>query len=404
MLSQVNPNSIAICLNDQKISYQNLKSMVDDKILGRGPIFLRAQTSIDFIVTVLACLEQKLPCIVIPSNYSSEEVESLKKRVGKEKLHSECAIILLTSGSQGEPKVVQISLKNINANIRAISKCLEFDKIKAQVLFLPLSYSFGLIGQLLVALSLGKTTYIADHFLKVKAIIETHQINMISGVPDHYNTLLKLLKKNTEHITHVISAGAPLSLVARRKLVECFTNATIYNNYGQTELTPRALCLSSKDPNFLTDATGRIVPGLSYRIINSQIEFHGPQVMLGYLGEEPLEDNWLKTGDIAEDNDGLITILGRNDDLIKIDGKRFSLTQIQHAIGDYLEIQDVICIHSLDSNQKITIFLKNYDISSAQISDINKKLGITTTLTNYQKVNEFPKLENGKIDKKALIS
>ena len=96
--------------------------------------------------------------------------------------------------------------------------------------------------------------------------------------------------------------------------------------------------------------------------------------------------------------------MGRNDDLIKIDGKRFSLTQIQHAIGDYLEIQDVICIHSLDSNQKITIFLKNYDISSAQISDINKKLGITTTLTNYQKVNEFPKLENGKIDKKALIS
>ena len=125
----------------------------------------------------------------------------------------------------------------------------------AQTLVLPLSYSFGLLGQLLPALAAGLPTALLGNLVELKALLDEGQlVGMLSGVPSHHETLLRLLGDGplrTQGVTQVVSAGAALSLPLRQRLLRAFPSSRIYTNYGQTELSPRVLCLRSDHPAFL---------------------------------------------------------------------------------------------------------------------------------------------------------
>jgi long-chain acyl-CoA synthetase len=399
MLSQINPNAIAISIEDKSYTYKELESLIKKETKELHKIlFIEAAASIEFISKVFAAIEMKTPVIIIPKEFKDEE--SLRQKISMNSLHEDCALVLLTSGSSGQSKAVQLSLKNIKTNINAISKSLNFNQIESQVLFLPLSYSFGLIGQLFTALSLGKRTYLADHFIKVKKIVEKENIHMISGVPSHFSNLIKLLDQNNS-LTHIVSAGAFLSPSLRKKLVDSFPKAVVYNNYGQTEMGPRALCLSSDDESFLTNATGYPVEGIEYLIENGFIKFRGEQIMLGYLGEDsPINDEgWLETGDQAIESNGLITIQGRVDDLIKVDGNKVSLVQLKETILSLTNQSEIALVSSKED--ELFCFITN-EISREQHRDLLSSLKINIPFNHFVLLPSILKLNNGKVDNVSL--
>lgn len=407
MISQTNKNSYALIFQDQKITFDQLNLCIDRKIpeLSRNKVeFIKTSNTLECIVSILSALKVGKPIALFSEGIVEEKFQYSKELILKSSIHPETALILFTSGSSGDSKMVQLSKKNIDANTKAVIEALDFEKIEAQALFLPLSYSYGLLGQLLPALELGKTTYILDHMIKIKALVENNLVQMISAVPSQHIVLLKILN-NTKSLSHIISAGAPLHLNLRKELVKKFNYGTIYNNYGQTELSPRALSLKSSDPDFLTEATGRVVRGLEYKINEEgELLFKGKQVMLGYLGESYSQIEWHNTGDLAQEKDGLITIKGRKDSLVKIAGQRISLKFLEAIIEKEKNVNHVAILYKEDElyGQKLFLFYEGSLLEKEVLEVFKRESGLSIIPEKIIKLDKVPKNTNGKIDYQAL--
>jgi long-chain acyl-CoA synthetase len=430
-------NNLALKISDKEYSYQDLRKRIqmkktfirtklDHKIISAH----RAQHSIDFIVTFIAFLELGRSQVILSSDWSDTYIEKICTKIGKYYLHSfdtskfkiinetqkslhniNTSVILFTSGSTGDAKGVELSLLNITSNIKSICDTLDFDTAPSQVLFLPLSYSFGLIGQLCTGLNSGQTIQLVNGLLDCKNLLDKDPtVSMISGVPEHYNTLSRLGSIYPD-VTHVISAGGPLSLELRKKLIDIFPNATLYNNYGQTELGPRALSINSKNPLFFSDCTGYPIGDLQIKLdSNNNLMFKGSHVMLGYLGEkgQSINDGWLNTFDKASIKSKAVYIEGRSDLLIKIDGERIHPQEIQDQIEHIDEVNDA-CVLAITSKLGDNILCAIFTLktnSELTVKDIRQYLSKALPSKKIPKIlilaPNIPKSSNGKIDYQAI--
>lgn len=390
-------------------------------------VVLLVQNSIENVQVVLACLKLGLPIALLDAGITESEKSSKlellpscylwdEKRYHKNpknlQLHPETQMILFTSGSSGGAKAVQLSKKNIDANIKAVQVALNFNSIDEQHVFLPLSYSFGLLGQILPALALNKKSFLYQDFTAFFRAYTSGVIKgMISGVPSHHEALLKMTRAPNPNITHIVSAGAKLSTDLRKRLMDAFPNAEIFNNYGQTEASPRMLCYSSKDPQFLEDYVGRPVGDWELSIsFDGALEAKGSQVMLGYIDQskdaQALKQGWLQTGDRAEITEsGLVKILGRMDDLIKVAGERLSIGDLEVTYKRLLSHDDLAVITQEDAlkGSMIILVIAGTVLSDKEIRAVLEKNCSRQRLPSkiiFQ--NEIPKLGNGKVDKVTL--
>lgn len=324
-----------------------------------GIICLSARNDFSFVLQLLAAFYNNQPIAIFSHDYSEEEKQLKRRMLGKAlaldedsnvvwcsednecRHHPETALILFTSGSMGRPKAVQLSQQNIIANCNHVMRALDFATAHDQLIFLPLSYSFGLLGQLLPGLISGMTTLLVENFIETMQLFATNQVpTMLSGVPSHWYAMLKMAMSFPaahKNVTHVISAGAPLHPDLRIELKNTFNNAVIYNNYGLTEASPRVLVFSSLDPAFLGQGVGYPIGDWELKLSDeNELLIRGSQLMLGYLSDEAstmIQHGWLQTGDLAEiTSSGLVFIKGRNDHIVNVAGVKTNLEEIEHAI------------------------------------------------------------------------
>ncbi|STY30195.1 acyl CoA ligase [Legionella wadsworthii] len=429
---------IALQFGDQCFSFADLETAVLKmelalKKLPSGILVLTAQPNSIFIIQLLAALNINKPVALMTVGDSEKSKRDILGRsmtvddqgelleMKEDHLiqhHPDLALVLFTSGSTGSMKAVQLSLKNIMANCNAVIQALEFSRIKDQLLFLPLSYSFGLLGQLLPGLCAGIKTHIMTQFTDIKNVLETSSIpQMWSGVPSHWVAIQKmamLFPESAAKIRSIVSAGAPLNVSMRDRLMQTFPKAIIYNNYGLTEASPRVLTYSSQDPLFLTDFAGYPIGDWQVNLSKeNELLIKGPQLMLGYLGEEQAltKDGWFYTGDLAEQlSSGLIAIKGRLDYIVNIAGEKINLIEIERTICDLQGMKEVLVIPLVDELYGIRLlacFEKNHfpsntteEMLTVQIKDyfLPKKLPIKAQL-----FDKLPRNPHGKLDRKTLV-
>jgi long-chain acyl-CoA synthetase len=435
--------ALALTLGDGTLSFNTLRQEVEarkQRLTGLPPgiAILRAHRSWKFIASFLALYEAGRPQAVFTPEWTTTEVEVRRRGLGccfeldedlglgwrsestSPQHHPETALVLFTSGSTGAPRAVQLSRGNIEANVAAVLASLDFAAASMQTLFLPLSYSFGLLGQLLPALAAGLHTELLANLVELKARLEEARlVGMISGVPSHYEALLRLLGSGpvlAKGVTHVVSAGAALSLPLRQRLLRAFPASRIYTNYGQTELSPRVLCLRSDHPAFLSQATGFPVGNLAVKLTSEgELCVRGDQVMLGYLGapeatREKLEDGWLRTGDMAElSPDGMVTILGRNDDLLKVGGERLSPFEIEAALRELPGVEAAAVWGREDPlyGTTLTAFLQLRPgapcPSKRELRQrLRESLSAHKIPADYYQVSQLPRTANGKLRRHQL--
>ncbi len=207
----------------------------------------------------------------------------------------------------------------------------------------------------------------------------------------------------------MISAGAPLEISLRIELINFFKMATIFNNYGQTELSPRALSLSSKHPDFINGAVGSVVKGLKVKISSEgELLFSGKQVMLGYVvpDKNKIQAGWLYTQDLASENNGIIFIHGRMDDQIKVGGEKINISFIENLILKLpnmgaIKIKVFSYLDSLYGQQVAVAYqgeVIEEDFKSSYLTLIPEKY----RPKKVKKIINFPLNENGKIDLNKL--
>ncbi len=259
------------------------------------------------------------------------------------------AAILFTSGSEGVPKGVVLSHRNMLANAAQAAARIDFSREDKVFNVLPVFHAFGLIVGVMLPLVFGVRVYLYPsplHYRTVAELIYGVNATIMFGTDTFLVGYARVAHPYDFRSLRYILAGAePVKETTRRMYMEKF-GLRILEGYGVTETAP-ALALNT--PMFNKFGTvGRILPGMEARLEKvegveegGRLYVRGPNVMLGYLKvdnpgvlERPSE-GWHDTGDIVTiDEQGFLTIKGRARRFAKVGGEMISLAAVEALASD----------------------------------------------------------------------
>ncbi|HIM08478.1 MAG TPA: acyl-[ACP]--phospholipid O-acyltransferase [Gammaproteobacteria bacterium] len=358
------------------------------------------------------------------------------------------AAILFSSGSEGTPKGIMLSHRNIMANLKQISDMLNTQDTDVIMASLPLFHAIGLTATTFMPLVEGIPVVChpdPTDVVNVAKAIAKYRATVLIGT----STFLRLYTKNRRihplmlESLRIVIAGAERLRPDVREAFKLKFNKDIYEGYGATETTPVASVNipDALDVNYWKvqqgnklGTVGMPLPGTSYRIVDPDsleelttgedglILIGGSQVMLGYLDDEEktnevitiIDDTrWYKTGDKGQlDEDGFLTIVDRYSRFAKLGGEMVSLTAVEDAVRTALDKPELelVAINLPDEKkgEKIALIITE----EIQLEEIKKgmleaKANSLMIPSDVKVVDEIPKLGSGKTDfkmaKKLLV-
>jgi O-succinylbenzoic acid--CoA ligase len=143
-----------------------------------------------------------------------------------------------------------------------------------------------------------------------------------------------------EHGAVVLAGGGPVpaDLLARARSA----GLTVLHTYGLTETASQVTAERIGDADGTT--AGPPLPGTEVRVSRGEIEVRGPSLMIGYLGEPPL-DGWFSTGDLGElEARGRLVVHARRSDLIVSGGENVYPAEIEAALLAHPEVSDAAVV------------------------------------------------------------
>lgn len=274
-------------------------------------------------------------------------------------------LLLPTSGSTGNPKMVRLSNENLAANAESIAEYLQLDETERPIASLPFHYSYGL-SVLHSHLISGGCLVLTSNSIMQPGFWDTFQDNRctsFAGVPFQYSALLRVgfEKMDLQHLKTMTQAGGKLSekIIARFHALSIKKGFRLFIMFGQTEATARISFLTPESLPAKLGSVGKAIPGGFLTLQDDkgqdarrgQVIYRGENVSLGYahkradlgLGNE--RQGELRTGDIGYfDDDGFLFLTGREGRFAKVFGLRVSLGDVESAVGG-----DVVAISSGES-------------------------------------------------------
>jgi acyl-[acyl-carrier-protein]-phospholipid O-acyltransferase/long-chain-fatty-acid--[acyl-carrier-protein] ligase len=267
---------------------------------------------------------------------------------GKNAVPNSPAVILYTSGSEGTPKGVVLSHKNILANCSQLASRVDFGPQDKVLNILPMFHSFGLTGGTLLPILSGiKTFYYPSplHYRIIPELIYDTNSTIMFGTDTFLAAYARFAHPYDMNSVRYIFAGAEKLRDETRRIYADKYGVRIFEGYGATEMSP-VISINAPMQN-RPGSVGRFLPGLRYRLApvpgieeGGLLALQGPNVMLGYLRAElpgviqPPDDGWYDTGDIVTvDAQGYVTIKGRQKRFAKIGGEMVSLSAVEASIA-----------------------------------------------------------------------
>lgn len=255
------------------------------------------------------------------------------------------AVILFTSGTEGEPKGVALSHENLLANIAQARA--HFDFYSSDVLLnpLPVFHCFGLMVGVLLPLMIGVKTVCHPTPLQPKEIvrrIRRHGATILISTDTFINQYCRASEPGDMDSLRMAVCGAERLRDETRALLRKKCGVLLLEGYGVTEAAP-VVAANQPDANH-PGTVGRMLPGMEARLEPvegitgaGQLHVRGPNIMLGYIKPDapgkivPPEGGWHNTGDIvAIDEEGFIAIRGRLKRFAKIGGEAISLAVVEN--------------------------------------------------------------------------
>ena len=254
------------------------------------------------------------------------------------------AAILFTSGSEGTPKGVVLSHRNILANCAQALTLIPANGNDTVFNMLPVFHSFGLTAGTLMPLNGGIPVFLYPsplHYRIVPELIYQTNATILFGTDTFLNGYARAAHPYDFRSIRLIFAGAEAVKARTREIYMEKFGARVLEGYGVTETAP-VLALNTPIANKL-GSVGRLSPLMEARLEpvpgieeGGRLFVRGPNVMLGYLHAEspgqlePPTDGWHDTGDIVTiDSEGFITIKGRAKRFAKVGGEMVSLAAIE---------------------------------------------------------------------------
>jgi acyl-CoA synthetase (AMP-forming)/AMP-acid ligase II len=328
-------------------------------------------------------------------------------------IHPDLALLLNTSGSTGSPKLVRLTLANLDANARSIAEYLGLTATDRPITSLPMPYSYGL-SVINSHLQAGAAiVFTEDSVLRREFwdAIDRYGCTSFAGVPYTYQLLLQagLLTKRGASLKTLTQAGGRLDERHIRQMLALSESRgwRFFVMYGQTEATARIAYVPSERLREKVGSVGIAIPNGSLTVDEhtGELIYSGPNVMQGYaesradLARGDELHGILRTGDIARlDADGYAYITGRLKRFLKLFGKRFNLDEVESIVSRHLAAQ-VACFGSDDLLQVAIEGANPIDEAREMVC---KLFDLPRTAVNVISIAALPRTANGKLDYQAL--
>ena len=336
------------------------------------------------------------------------------------------AAILYTSGTTGRSKGAILCHRNLLSNAKVISQAWQFTADDILLHMLPIYHTHGLFVAINLLAMVGGSIIFLPKFNTDDAISWMPKATSMMGIPTFYTRLLDCLdftQELTDHMRLFISGSAPM-LTETHILFEKRTGKKILERYGMTETS---MSISNPyDEARIPGTVGKPLPGIEIRITDSAsrtivqpgeigtIEQRGDNVFLGYWGmpdktaESFTDDGFFITGDLGrEDDNGYISIVGRDKDMIISGGLNVYPKEIESLIDDLDDVVEsaVIGVPHSDFGEAVVAIIvsSNNSLSDDKIQNrLVNKLAKFKQPKKYLYLDHLPRNTMGKVQKAEL--
>jgi acyl-[acyl-carrier-protein]-phospholipid O-acyltransferase/long-chain-fatty-acid--[acyl-carrier-protein] ligase len=377
-----------------------------------GMVFIEdIMNGVGFIDKIKAAVWSKLP------------MERLMKKIAQGQ-EDDNVIVLFTSGSEKDPKAVQLSHRNITANIEGISKAFNLTSDDVFLANLPFFHVFGLTTNFWLPLSYGMKIVTFANPLEFKTICEivrNEKVTFVVGTPTFMNGYLRKSEPGDFASCRIIMTGADKTPDSLREEFYQKHNIVLYEGYGCTETSP-VISANTPDAN-QPGSVGRPLYNVRVRIEDfetgeesitgetGRILVKGDNVMKGYFDDFEstslsIRHGWYDTGDMGYiDTEGFLWHAGRLKRFVKIGGEMVSLTRVENVLQRLLprdasccvvEVPDpikgarVIAVVTQQINEKKTLKMMGEELPSISLPK------------QFIVIEDVPKMASGKIDFRRL--
>jgi acyl-[acyl-carrier-protein]-phospholipid O-acyltransferase/long-chain-fatty-acid--[acyl-carrier-protein] ligase len=351
--------------------------------------------------------------------------QTIRPKLKSKSLYGEkAAVVLFTSGSEGVPKGVELTHRNLLANIRQMLAVTDLQDHDRVFNCLPLFHSFGLTVGTLLALVRGMYVFVYPSPLHYR-VVPTAFYDRYCTVFLSTNTFLngyarKAHPYDFRSLRYLFAAAEKLQEATATTWSQRF-GVRILEGYGATECAPCVAVNTPLEPRY--GSVGKIMPGMEYRLEpvegveeGGRLFVKGPNVMHGYLNADANAKfkalgGWYDTGDIVSVGaDGYFFIRGRLKRFAKVSGEMVSLTAVEDALAGAfpqygLRCQVAIVSRPCDEKGEALVAVSNEPkLTIDEIRSVIKARGMTNLCVprEIKLVREIPKLGTGKVNHREL--
>ncbi|AYJ87792.1 acyl-[ACP]--phospholipid O-acyltransferase [Sphingomonas paeninsulae] len=327
------------------------------------------------------------------------------------------AVILFTSGSEGLPKGVALSHRNLIANIQQLAARIDFNSSDTVLNALPVFHSFGLTGGTLLPVLNGIETLLYPsplHYRIVPALAYDSNATILFGTDTFLSGYARMAHSYDFYSLRYIFAGAERVRDETRKIYAEKFGLRILEGYGATEAGP--VIAVNTPMHFRAGSVGRLLPGIEGQLEavpgieeGGRLSIRGPNIMAGYYKSDapgllqPPKGGWHDSGDIVTiDDDGFVTIRGRAKRFAKIGGEMISLPAVEGYAAACWPGFDHAVVTRPDprKGEQLVLFTTNPAAKFGALSMWGKANGIAeiSIPRDIRNVEALPVLGTGKID------
>jgi non-ribosomal peptide synthetase component F/surfactin synthase thioesterase subunit/acyl carrier protein len=338
-----------------------------------------------------------------------------------EKTVNNIALSICTSGSTGEPKVVQLTLENIISFFHSWDEKLPWREKEYFASIAHPAFDIG-VAELIFPLWKGWKIKLLDKSVLSDSKLLEHELSDISAfhmVPTLLESWIEGAKSDNEHRL-IMTGGDKVPPHLHEKLKQKFPNAQLFQFYGPSECSVLASGFENKgqfENNLLPLGT----PFNHAEVLvfgekdvplgpnqEGEIIVLGPAVGAGYANQNNSEKFFIysnipayKTGDFGfKDENGNLFFRGRKDSQLKINGQRIELARIESALKEWSSIDNWVVV---PTENMLFAFARSIQTYLPERENLQHWLPFYAIPQHIELITEFPLNKNGKVDQQQLI-